>query len=205
MATAARKSHAQDIADLQKRIARHRKWMAKAWSRIKTDPELLRLQEKADQRRLYLEKRAVEFCWHRLRTLVPLENKLKAAKAAHENLVSRKLSDWVIELRGSSANRSRWSLAWFSDNEKFALVRKPAHKLHLANHTTQNYGVRHELFRIGRKTIRVCEFLGKMTKADWVIVHQHVAAAKAAAGVAGRPRSPDKTGASPPESFASAS
>ena len=163
---------------LHRRVLRLRKEMANAWRSIEKDSELRRLQKQVDERRFVLEEKAYEQCKNRKKKLLPLEKRMKAAKAAHEHCISANLSNWLMTMRESSHNRRHWSLIWFTDDERFALVRKPSVKIRITENTTQGYGVRHALYDLTGKFDPVYEFIGSMSRDNWIVVYKHVAASR---------------------------
>lgn len=178
-----RQAHAKLLVKLHRTILRHRAAIVQAWRSIDDDPTLRKLQAAADAYRRKLEIKAEMSHRYRRRKLVPLERELLAAQRAHDSFVSATMSNWMMKMRESSHNRRHWSLAWFTDDERFALVRKPGVRIQVTENTTQGFGVRHALYdfhqlKSGDPKL-VYEFLGEMTKADWIVVYKHVAAAKA--------------------------
>ena len=178
MAATIRQKHARDINRLQKRVLRLRKEMAEAWRSIDKDSELRRLQKQVNERRFVLERKAYEQCLNRKKKLLPLEKQLKAAKAAHEHCISANLSNWLMVMRESSHNRRHWCLIWFTDDERFALVRKPSVKIRITDNTSQGYGVRHALYDLTGKLDPVYEFIGSMSRDNWIVVYKHVVASR---------------------------
>lgn len=178
MAATIRQKHARDINTLHRRVLRLRTEMVDAWRSVEKDSELRRLQKLVDERRFVLEKKAYEQCLNRQKKVLPLEKRLKAAKAAHEHCISAGLSNWLTAMRESSHNRRHWCLIWFTDDERFALVRKPSVKIRITDNTTQGYGVRHALYDLTGKLDPVYEFIGSMSRDNWIVVYKHVIASR---------------------------
>lgn len=193
-----RQRHARDIEKLRQQILKTRRIMAKTWHRVDNDPRLRELQERILVRRSKLEEAAEMQCYKHRRTLVVLEDKLKTALAAHDTLVSAKLVAWLNEMRGRSPARKGWTLAWFTDDEKFALLRRPANRIRINATTVHGYGIRHDLYDLRAKPKHVYEFVGRMTRANWEVAYRYIDKVrnlpKAAAGAMYRPNSPGKSG-----------
>jgi len=178
MSLTARQKHAREIERLKRKIQVHRHLMVSAWRAVEHDPEVRRLQARLDARRELLSAQAKTLCDNHRRVLLPLENRLKAAQAAHDQLVSAKLVAWLAQMRGRSQARKKWTLAWFSDNERFVLLRRPPTHVKINDTTTHGYGLRHDFYDLGGEPKRVYEFVGRMVKANWELMFQHIRIAR---------------------------